>query len=115
MALLIIDWKNPIKHILDMYGGIPEMIGTVLEFLTIICGELNYTNRTDLCPEQICARNSEILTGSADLVYDFMVSCLGYKGDWRSGDFIVPSIPNTYRRPVNLHSTNSPTLTISPS
>lgn len=82
IAVVMNTWENPIKQILSIYGAQQQMTPTLLEFLSVICEELTYGNRSDLDYDELDRRSDEILKGASQIVYDLFCRTIN-SGDTR--------------------------------
>ncbi|KAF9180617.1 Nuclear import receptor [Haplosporangium sp. Z 11] len=109
LALRMIEWEQPVNHMINIYGSSPMDLSYLLEFLTVLPEEVNDSRCPSLTDEEYRARSDELLTQNADQILKMLVLYMENSGgntrlqesvfrcflSWlRSGDISTSSLSN---------------------
>ncbi|KAF9939699.1 Nuclear import receptor [Mortierella alpina] len=109
LALRMLEWEQPVNHLISMYGSSTTDLSYLLEFLTVLPEEVNDSRCPSLTDEQYRARADELLSRNADQILKMLIVYMENSGgdsrlqeavfkcflSWlRSGDITIASLSN---------------------
>ncbi|KAG0015504.1 Nuclear import receptor [Entomortierella chlamydospora] len=109
LSLRMLEWEQPVNHMINLYGSSPTDLSYLLEFLTVLPEEVNDTRCPSLTDDEYRARSDQLLTQNANQILKMLVVCMENSGDdahlqeaifrcflsWlRSGDIATSSLSN---------------------
>ncbi|KAF9349142.1 Nuclear import receptor [Mortierella sp. AD094] len=109
LSLRMLEWEQPVNHMISLYGSSPTDLSYLLEFLTVLPEEVNDTRCPSLTDDEYRARSDQLLTQNANQILKMLVVCMENSGgdaqlqeaifkcflSWlRSGDIATSSLSN---------------------
>ncbi|KAF8980943.1 Nuclear import receptor [Entomortierella lignicola] len=109
LSLRMLEWQQPVNHMIGLYGSSPADLPYLLEFLTVLPEEVNDTRCPSLTDDEYRARSDQLLTQNANQILKMLVVCMENSGgdaqlqeavfrcflSWlRSGDIATSSLSN---------------------
>ncbi|KAG0288381.1 Nuclear import receptor, partial [Dissophora globulifera] len=109
LSLRMLEWEQPVNHMITLYGSTATDLSYLLEFLTVLPEEVNDTRCPSLTDDQYRSRSDELLTRNADQILKMLIVYMENSGgdvhlqeaifrcflSWlRSGDIATRSLLN---------------------
>ncbi|KAI8349778.1 armadillo-type protein [Mortierella sp. GBAus27b] len=109
LSLRMLEWQQPVNHMVSLYGSSPADLAYLLEYLTVLPEEVNDSRCPSLTDDEYRTRSDELLTQNANQILKMLVVYMGNSGDdaqlqeavfrcflsWlRSGDIATSSLSN---------------------
>ncbi|KND02149.1 uncharacterized protein SPPG_09044 [Spizellomyces punctatus DAOM BR117] len=96
LAIQMVEWDDPIQHLITMFGKEGEMVGPLLEFLGVLPEECGYNKKIQMDEDELICRADKILHEHATEVLSLLMYYHGHAGNLiRSGDIKIASLAGT--------------------
>ncbi|KAG0312190.1 Nuclear import receptor [Linnemannia gamsii] len=73
LALRMLEWEQPVRHMISLYGSNTEDLPYLLEFLTVLPEDVNDSRCPSLTDEEYRSRADELLTQNANEILKMLV------------------------------------------
>ncbi|TPX70051.1 hypothetical protein SpCBS45565_g02000 [Spizellomyces sp. 'palustris'] len=110
LAIQMVEWEDPIQHLITMFGKEGEMVGPLLEFLGVLPEECGYNKKIQMDEDELISRADKILHEHANEVLSLLLYYHGHAASnieiqehilrclysWiKSGDIKIASLAGT--------------------
>ncbi|KAL2916946.1 Nuclear import receptor [Polyrhizophydium stewartii] len=76
LAIQLVTWEDPVAHMISIFGGNPEMLAVLLNFLRVLPEEMSYNSKIHLEKKVAETRSQTLLTNNGGRVFELLIGYL---------------------------------------